>query len=386
MDPQTAFLVVSLMMIANGAILGLVHRDLQPALRPSAFSWRFATLLLSSAYILFGLMRQLPIGLVLPVANALAVLGLTFFWRALRQFYGQPDRLWMLLPLAAQIPISLWFTLIQPDFGIRVQLTMLIWFVLLLASAVTLLSDKRTDEALSRRVLAGLFVLLACFCVFRLMYYTLYPPASNQTLLDTAYWINALTPLVLGLVPAIGTTAFLLMCSERLRRQLEDAAATDFLTGLPNRRTLSRQGDDSFTAARLHGAGLAVLLIDIDHFKAINDTYGHDAGDQALQHVARRLAENSRGTSQPSRHGGEEFVILIDRVDLEQARLAGERLRQAIADSPIPVGDQQLHLTISIGIAIQKLEDTNFEKLLSRADAALYAAKKNGRNRVEVAP
>ena len=126
--------------------------------------------------------------------------------------------------------------------------------------------------------------------------------------------------------------------------------------------------------------------MDIDHFKRINDEHGHEMGDVALKHVAGRLQSACRGAELPARQGGEEFVVLFDNLQLHDAPAAGERLRQAVAQAPFTAGDLVLPLTVSIGLAVLRADDTHFDSLLRRADEALYVAKATGRNRVEIAP
>lgn len=116
---------------------------------------------------------------------------------------------------------------------------------------------------------------------------------SAASILETGTLINALTPLSAAVLPVIGTTAFLVLCSERLRAEWERAATIDFLTSLPNRRTISSTGITRFNAAQRSGSTFAAAVVDIDHFKSVNDRFGHDVGDLALQHVAARTVTPS---------------------------------------------------------------------------------------------
>lgn len=383
MEPKLVFLIGAIMMLANGGVLGLMHRDLPAALQPAAVSWRIGTLLIAGGSILFVVQDRLPPGFVLPLANGLVILGFTGYLRALRQFYGLPDRWWLLLPLMAGALGVFWFAAVQPSLVARVALISVIWLVLMLACVMTLRAYAWGEAAISPRVLAGIFSLIIVFIILRALYFLLTGvPGGSVT---AAGWMNLLTPLVAAILPVIGTTAFLLMCSERIRRQWEHAASTDYLTGLANRRTLAAAGSRRFAAFHEHRSGLALAVIDIDHFKSINDRYGHDTGDLALRHVAARLESACRSPDLPARQGGEEFVVLFDGVDGERARAVGERLRQAVAAEPFVAGEVSLPLTVSIGVAVQVKGDRDFDSLLRRADEALYAAKSGGRNRVELA-
>jgi diguanylate cyclase (GGDEF)-like protein len=159
----------------------------------------------------------------------------------------------------------------------------------------------------------------------------------------------------------------------------KNAAALDALTGLPNRRTIMEYLRERIEHVSI-GNPCAVLLLDIDHFKNINDMLGHQAGDQCLRTVGAVIARNIRGMDRAGRIGGEEFVILMPDTTSEMARSVGERLRGAIASAEVRHADGE-PVTASIGIAVASVSDT-VDSLLARADRALYQAKRQGRNRV----
>jgi diguanylate cyclase (GGDEF)-like protein len=253
-----------------------------------------------------------------------------------------------------------------------------VWVFLFVACARVL--HRGGDAARSRRVLLGLFVFLALFMVLRGGYFA-FAAGSVDDILDRRSWMNMATPLVAAILPVIGTTAFLLMCSERIRRQWEHAASTDALTGLANRRTLTRIGSERLDRAQARQQSFSLAVVDVDHFKSINDRYGHDVGDIALRHVADTLAASASPGTVPGRQGGEEFVVLFD-ADAERAQLEAERLRTAIRDARLRAGEHELQLTVSIGVTHVASTDRSLDDLLRRADQALYAAKAGGRDRV----
>ena len=160
-------------------------------------------------------------------------------------------------------------------------------------------------------------------------------------------------------------------------------AVTDELTGLYNRRYFERHLGVMLGKAQAQERDMALMILDIDFFKAVNDTHGHDAGDAVLREFAGRLKRNIRGVDLACRFGGEEFVVLMPDTDPEQAEAVAERVRQAMAERPFEIGlARPLSITISIGVALnESLADTP-ESLLKRADVALYRAKRGGRNRV----
>jgi two-component system cell cycle response regulator len=174
--------------------------------------------------------------------------------------------------------------------------------------------------------------------------------------------------------------------SDYLRKRLEscfELSIMDPLTQLHNRRYLDGHLKTLVTEAKANTKALSVLMVDVDHFKAVNDTYGHDAGDIILRECAARLRENTRGVDLVARVGGEEFVIVMPDTDRLRAAFIGERLRASIAERPFKVNDDvALRVTASVGLSsLEESEDTP-DSILKRADKALYSAKRHGRNRV----
>jgi two-component system cell cycle response regulator len=169
----------------------------------------------------------------------------------------------------------------------------------------------------------------------------------------------------------------------RLDQSLE-LAITDQLTNLYNRRFMNAQLGPLVQRAQCGGDAVSVMVIDIDHFKQCNDTYGHDAGDAVLREFAVRLATNTRPSDFACRMGGEEFVVIMPRTGGDIACLAAERLRRHICTSPfsVPGLPMPLDITVSIGVSCAERGDDTPDTLIKRADEALYEAKRAGRNRV----
>lgn len=169
---------------------------------------------------------------------------------------------------------------------------------------------------------------------------------------------------------------------EKTEARLIELAGTDPLTRLPNRMKLS----DDFnyvraTADREH-APVAVAMIDLDHFKAINDDYGHGVGDQALQHAATIIRTHTREVDLSARVGGEEFTLVMPNTSAQEGSRIVNRLRQAFLDSPMPLRGDALTLTFSAGVSEYDVDGTDLDSLIMRADRRLYRAKHNGRNQV----
>ncbi len=167
----------------------------------------------------------------------------------------------------------------------------------------------------------------------------------------------------------------------RAMDSLHRLATVDTLTGLNNRSRFLDQGEAEITRARRLGRSVAVLMLDVDHFKRINDTHGHGAGDVALKIVAAIIARELRAIDICGRLGGEEFAVMLPETDGQGAMQAAERLRQAVAQEKVRVAEGvELNITVSIGATILAPQDANIDHLLARADGALYEAKRSGRN------
>jgi diguanylate cyclase (GGDEF)-like protein len=177
------------------------------------------------------------------------------------------------------------------------------------------------------------------------------------------------------------------------RARLLRSGFTDVLTGWHNRRYLQVRLTEEMARARRDKANLVCLMLDLDHFKQVNDTYGHAAGDEVLRELSHRIEAQVRGSDVAARYGGEEFVILLPHTDVEAGKLLAERIRHAVSARPVVFGDgQELTITASIGIACATPQESDFdlktlgESLIARADVALYSAKSAGRDRTVVSP
>jgi len=168
----------------------------------------------------------------------------------------------------------------------------------------------------------------------------------------------------------------------RAQAKLRQLATQDPLTGIANRSSLIDQLSDAFERSRRHGDNFSLLFIDIDHFKHINDSHGHQVGDQALQHAVRVIREQMRPSDIFGRYGGEEFVLGLLDCDAQNARRCAERMRTAMEQSSLALrdGSNTIHLTISIGVATLDDQATDIDAFIDCADKAVYAAKRAGRN------
>jgi diguanylate cyclase (GGDEF)-like protein len=207
--------------------------------------------------------------------------------------------------------------------------------------------------------------------------------------------IQAMTYFVVLAVLLLNTTGYLLMHMECAIELQRSAATHDALTGALSRRPLREAFEQGLALALREGQAYAVLMLDLDRFKRVNDEHGHQAGDAVLQQFAQRIAQRLRRHDRLGRYGGEEFLVLLPGTDRPGACAVAEELRRVIEERPFTFGSARIPVTVSVGVCARGRTDAGsagapapqaqVERMIADADRALYAAKRNGRNRVEVA-
>jgi diguanylate cyclase (GGDEF)-like protein len=170
----------------------------------------------------------------------------------------------------------------------------------------------------------------------------------------------------------------------RQARRHQTMALTDELTGLPNRRAVLASADGLLRKARATGGTLSLLMIDVDHFKRVNDTHGHAVGDEVLRHLAQLLSAALRTRDRLGRLGGEEFLVVLPDASVEHAVMIAQRMRLSVESAPCITATGKLAFTISIGVAEVGEPSETVSSMIARSDAALYAAKASGRNAVSI--
>lgn len=197
--------------------------------------------------------------------------------------------------------------------------------------------------------------------------------------------MQALLFLSSFLVSGVAGMFFMLMAVDEFAAQTSRFASYDSLTGIFNRRAFEEKAGQTLVTGKKSGTASALLIFDLDHFKSVNDRYGHTAGDLALKKVTEAVSTELRAGDIFGRYGGEEFCVLLPNTGLDEARVVAERLRQTIQKLSIPINDTALSLTISIGISTGAFQEKDLGVLFNESDQALYKAKAMGRNRVELA-
>ncbi|KQT99177.1 hypothetical protein ASG60_05690 [Methylobacterium sp. Leaf469] len=303
--------------------------------------------------------------------------SLVLAWTGFRSFFGRPVNIGLGVLLCA-LPGLVYPTILAAGLSGRLALTGV--FASCLVVALLSLHETVRRTAGMARLWSQYIETLAFAC------YTLAFLLSIAMLLGTdmpmASAESARGSLILDQITGVFVYfGFVAMAAERANRNLLRLAETDPLTGLYNRRGLQQALQRR--VASLDGRSPAGLLIaDIDHFKAINDRYGHESGDLVLTAFAKRVRSTLRATDIVTRWGGEEFLAVLPGVTPQELAAIAERLRASIADQPFPLRSGPLPVTVSIGTATLNLGDDSFERATKTADAALYEAKTQGRNRI----
>ncbi|AEI82826.1 diguanylate cyclase (plasmid) [Cupriavidus necator N-1] len=376
LDLRSMSAMTGMINIALGIIL-LAFRRAYPASIKGLLPWALAPLLCALSTAFYAMDGQWPAVLVSLGGNALLLSGCALFYFGSQRFYGVPCtwKCWLALGIGCLAGIS-WFLLVHPDYRIRVLLlTTLLAAICLTHARLSWQHGRGFAPRFMALVLAfqGLVLLMrAATTLFQDAVDTpRFSPSVIQTTYIAAYCFASLF-VCLGL---------LLTVSERLRAQFEYLAQRDDLTGVLSRRAVLHAGSSELKNRRASGQPLSLLLMDIDHFKRINDQHGHLVGDRVLAHFAQTVGRALRHTDYLGRFGGEEFVVLLPHTGAEAAFAVAERVRQAVEQQTALAG--QPACTASLGLASIEAGEATLDELLARADLALYRAKADGRNRVE---
>lgn len=310
------------------------------------------------------------------LANALLIHGVAIHVGAKRQL-----RL-LALGVGGYVLTISWFALVRPDFDVRLHVFSLAsiacdgWIVFLLLRCPAL------DIRRSCRLAALAFAFHGALYLCQLTCLPVHADAAGS-IRHGGMAVAGFYVILLLLILA-KCFAMLLLIVERLMAGLRRMARLDGLTGLLNHHTVLGDGRLLLEQARRRRCPVTVLLCDLDHFKLINDTWGHQAGDRVLKHVAGLIEDVLAGGGHlASRYGGEEFLLVLLDCDVGQALAVAERLRRRIGGGPVSWPGASIQVTTSIGLSLADTDST-FEQIIARADAALYCSKREGRNRASI--
>jgi diguanylate cyclase (GGDEF)-like protein len=350
---------------------------------PGVHTWALANGSAILALLLFAARGQALSLLSIELANGLLALSIAAQHAGFCQFLKRR------IPLAALgagllglIAAIAWFHYAHDDIGKRVVAASLFHCAVCFAIGIVILrSQAQARSRYAYHFTAAVALLLAGGHLVRAAAQLFSVPTQQALLAPT---LANLFFLSIGtLVLPVLTIGAVMMVHERMLAQAEDMANRDYLTGAWNRRALFRFAEREMQRERRAHRPLSLLVLDVDHFKRINDTYGHAQGDRVLVDLVRQVGATVRGFDFFARLGGEEFALLLPEADAEAALHAAQRLQLGLQRS-LPAENGAVSYTVSIGVAMLR-DDESFSSLLGRADAALYAAKEAGRNRVHTA-
>lgn len=364
---------------AVGVLLALVMLALRlsyPRHIKGLGMWSLGLLLIAFACFLFAARGSITNLQSIVGANVCLMSGvLLLFFGTQRFFELKPSyKIWLPIMLAA-IPLLVYVSVFEPDFNTRVMLMSLLWVSVLLSQALTVW--RHGPEVFSTRF--TVVVLLVHVCVICMRLFTALLPLPRESLFEPTR-IQTIFVVSSALIMIALMVGLVLMVAERVRRELEHYATRDPLTGATVRAVLIASAEQEFHRCRRHGRNMVVMLLDIDRFKDINDTYGHKVGDKVLLDIAQRVRAALRRHDQLGRYGGEEFIVLLPETRLDVAQVVAERIRSCLAQP----ADGVPNVTVSIGMTTNRNDDQSIDMLLARADLALFQAKADGRDRIVV--
>ena len=376
LDLRSLTLMACMTSAAMGFVLLMLRRHYPRSIH-GMLLWGLAPVAGALSTVFFGLGPRLPALLVVIVGNGLLMVCCALYYFGSRRFFGLRShwRPWA----AAGVLVALWhafFLELHPDYRMRLAVFTGSLAVLLLVHIRLLL--HRGHGFAVRFTVGVLAVQVAVLLVRGVSTFWLDTPDTDRFSPSPMQALYLATFSFSVLLVSVGV---LLMASERLRSEFEHMANHDSLTGALARSMVLQDGAQEFGRWQRYGHGFALLMVDVDSFKTINDQHGHAAGDRVLAQMVDSLAHALRTVDRLGRYGGEEFLVLLPETGMDEARMVAERMRQAVAQRPgTPAAPA---CTVSIGVACAQRGDASLDAVLARADAALYEAKRLGRNRVE---
>ncbi|HEY8585377.1 MAG TPA: GGDEF domain-containing protein [Rhodanobacter sp.] len=313
--------------------------------------------------------------------NALNLIAQAMVVLAVRLLLGEPLRVRLVVAIAVLgwVGVS-WFGVVDPDYRLRTLVGSIAIMANLGLQAQALLNGRSR----ARTLLLALCAASAALLVWRngvLWIADVAPVNIAQADAGNHFYV-----LFAGMQPLFASIAFLLLYGNVLQGRLRSLARTDPLTGVNNRLALGEAAVKMLASGTRTRQPVGVLMLDADHFKKVNDRFGHAGGDRVLLSLISSVTSTLRADDEIGRVGGEEFVVLAPHTPLEGVVVLGERIRATLAATPLEIDGETLHLTVSIGAAVALPGDRDVDGVLRRADMALYQAKRAGRDRVVAAP
>jgi diguanylate cyclase (GGDEF)-like protein len=383
LDIHTLIIICALSAAVSGLGL-LMVAAIYPATTRSILYWMAANVLHALGGALLAARGEISDLLSIVAANSMVVLGLVLHYHALATFFGKSISLRLPVIMTGIVSVSFtYFLLVVPNEQVRILIGSTCIFVLCGLCALLLFRQKPLARSWLCRSMAFGHLFIGSIWLVRAFAGLLVVPSTEH--------VFAVTPL-LGvafaatlLVMIFHTLGFVLLINDRATAELERLASIDGLTQVFNRRAMEAMASHIVAHSRRTLEPCAVVIIDADCFKHINDTYGHAAGDQVLREMVRTLLKSVRAQDIVGRFGGEEFLVILPGTTQAEALIVANRICTAIASTRIQLDLHSLSVTISAGVAALASDDASASSLIVRADRALFEAKAQGRNQVMIA-
>lgn len=384
LDPRSVIVLAGVMGLLMSLVMFSMRRSYPSSIR-GLREWTLAPLMCFGSTVLFAMRGVLPDVLTIPLANMVLFQGCITYYAGSQLFLGHPrnTRGWSIVTLVLGA-VLFWYSQFQPSYTMRLAVFTITISLLFAAHARLYLGHRLVQLGL--RVMTGLLLLQAT--VAGLRFVTVLFGAAGTDLLQPS-WLQVVYIVMYSFTALLMSIAGVLMATDRVRMEFEFMATHDPLTGVLNRRALFAQSQKAFARSQRGETPMALLMLDADHFKRINDAFGHQTGDEVLRELAQRLQGPLPASAHLGRYGGEEFLAVLPGLTPDAAHAVAERVRADLArpfDAGSRLADAGIErLTVSIGMASFRGAADTLDAMLARADAALYRAKAAGRDRVEVA-
>ena len=373
-DPRTIVLLTGVMGGLMAIVLFFLRRNYPKSVQGLG-DWTVATTLLFLGGLAASTRGKSHDLVAITAANLVIFLGVFFQYVGSLRFFGRRPRVWLgVAPILLLTVVSAWYTIVDPNYRIRLMIYVGIMTTCFGLHAWLIL--RRGENNFAHWFCFGVLVCAILSQVARFITSWIYPLGTGILDHTPQNVIYIIAYPFLMLMFAIG---MVLMATDRVRAEFEHLASHDSLTNALTRRRLTEVCERELERCNRHGRQMSVLLIDLDHFKAINDNLGHAVGDRVLVQFVNAVETLLRRADVLGRLGGEEFVVLLPETSTDVARVVAERIRAKVKELRDPAP-----FTVSIGVATNLPGRDAVDALLARADRAMYQAKEQGRDRVVV--
>lgn len=378
LDVRTLLIVFSLTaVVCAGAVLFMHTFRFQVR---GTLWWAAGSLISAGGSSLVALRDIVPDFITIVVANFGVYVGFMMLWNGMRLFAmkaGLPRYVWI-LPVFPTL-LAYWWSAVEPSVANRVILISVVLLIVSIGIAHDLIKGAHGQYVAARKFTGFLYISYALFQIVRIIL-TLQGPQTSSFM--TPAVATTAMYLYTQFFAVANTFGVILMISEKLHERVMEQAVQDPLTGVYNMRAFHMFAGAGFARVKRADQPLALMILDLDHFKEVNDLYGHEAGDKMLVRFTATAAACIREQDMLFRYGGEEFIVLMPNTNEKGGAALAERIRSETATAGLMYKDTEITRTVSIGVTQIRKSDKSVSRALRRADRALYHAKQSGRNRV----